>query len=167
MNFLRPACATKALFSNSPVKWRFTKVVLPTPPSPTRINLNSGISMVAGSVYARRLCLLDNLSCFGRERLAGVGVGGRWCAGALDGPRRGRRVRGARAAFVRGRGARGEFWASLFYLRCRRLARCGDGVFCVRGFDAGTCLCFSLAAHASPSAPLSSFFRLALKKLAV
>ena len=25
-------------FSNSPVKWRLTKVVFPTPPSPTRIN---------------------------------------------------------------------------------------------------------------------------------
>ena len=31
-------------FSNSPVKWRFTNVVFPTPPSPTRINLNSGVA---------------------------------------------------------------------------------------------------------------------------
>ena len=31
------------VFSNSPVKWRLTKVVLPTPPSPTRTSLNSGI----------------------------------------------------------------------------------------------------------------------------
>ena len=31
-------------FSNSPVKWRLTKVVLPTPPSPTRMSLNSGAS---------------------------------------------------------------------------------------------------------------------------
>jgi len=29
-------------FSNSPVKWRLTNVVLPTPPSPTRMSLNSG-----------------------------------------------------------------------------------------------------------------------------
>mmetsp|Transcript_2621 Transcript_2621/g.2872 ORF Transcript_2621/g.2872 Transcript_2621/m.2872 type:complete len:119 (-) Transcript_2621:53-409(-) len=27
-------------FSNSPVKWRFTKVVFPTPPSPHRTSLN-------------------------------------------------------------------------------------------------------------------------------
>lgn len=31
------------LFSNSPVKCLLTKVVLPTPPSPTKISLNSGM----------------------------------------------------------------------------------------------------------------------------
>ena len=40
-----PSVATY-FFSNSPVRWRLTNVVLPTPPSPTRMSLNSGISMV-------------------------------------------------------------------------------------------------------------------------
>ena len=31
-------------FSNSPVKWRFTKVVFPVPPSPTSTSLKVGMS---------------------------------------------------------------------------------------------------------------------------
>jgi hypothetical protein len=33
-------------FSNSPVRWRFTKVVLPVPPSPTRMSFQVGIWVV-------------------------------------------------------------------------------------------------------------------------
>ena len=44
-------------FSNSPVKWRLTNVVLPTPPSPTRTSLNSGIvPVVYPSIYSE-VCL--------------------------------------------------------------------------------------------------------------
>ena len=42
------------LFSNSPVRCLFTKVVLPTPPSPTRISLNSGTDIFSDTVI--RVC---------------------------------------------------------------------------------------------------------------
>ncbi|MPC54670.1 hypothetical protein E2C01_048594 [Portunus trituberculatus] len=44
-----PSVATY-FFSNSPVRWRFTKVVLPVPPSPTRTSLKVGISCSAAMV---------------------------------------------------------------------------------------------------------------------
>lgn len=42
-------------FSNSPVKCRFTKVVFPTPPSPTIINLNSA---TGAAYYGKKKCLI-------------------------------------------------------------------------------------------------------------
>ena len=103
-----------------------------------------------------------------------------WAVGGaralLDGPRRGRRVRGARAALWRPR-RRGEFWASLFERRrasaSRALAR-GGSAFAVAAalltacaasdLRRGTCrLCFSLAAHTSAELLRCPLFRLALK----
>lgn len=46
-------------FSNSPVKCRFTKVVLPTPPSPTKINLNSGTACFTTKPHVSHLTLTN------------------------------------------------------------------------------------------------------------
>ena len=85
-----PSVATY-FFSNSPVRCLLTKVVLPTPPSPTRMSLNSGISMVAESVDARRL------SAFCTYEVV-LGVRGGAARGAVS--------RGARAASARPRRSR-------------------------------------------------------------
>ena len=45
-------------FSNSPVRWRFTKVVLPVPPSPTSTSLNVGMSGFSMAVELSSSALL-------------------------------------------------------------------------------------------------------------
>jgi len=47
-------------FSNSPVKCLLTNVVLPTPPSPTRTNLNSG-NVAYPSIYIRSVNILNKI----------------------------------------------------------------------------------------------------------
>ena len=123
-----PSVATY-FFSNSPVRWRLTKVVLPTPPSPTKISLNSGISILMEKASARRLSLSDNLRCFGFEGLRG-GRWGPWRASGAAAFKSLGRVRGARAALWRPRPS-GEFWASLFERRraASRAAAAGVSAF--------------------------------------
>ena len=55
-------------FSNSPVRCRLTKVVLPTPPSPTRMSLNL---TALGSVFV----VVPGAACAQREG-TGEGEGG-------------------------------------------------------------------------------------------